>query len=235
MTSRASSGPVDCRAFTLLELLVATAVSAIVLLVINATFFGALRLHNTTHDHIDRDLVLQRTLGIVRSDFAGLMLPGGAMSGQFQTMATDSVIPDVPGDRLSPDLHTTTGTVDGWNPFSEVQIVSYYLAPETDGSSNKSLVRVVARNVLPVQESPTDQQVLLHGINSASLQYFDGTEWTDAWDSATSATLPTAIKLQLVIAPLDASQPLPAPVELVVAVPVVTKTSVTQAAGGTGT
>jgi hypothetical protein len=77
--------------------------------------------------------------------------------------------------------------------------------------------------------------VLLHGIATASLQYFDGTDWTDAWDSATSSTLPTAIKLQLVLAPTDASQPLPAPVELVVAVPVITKTSVTQAAGGTGT
>ena len=37
------------RGFTLLELLIATAVSAIVLLAINTTFFGALRLHNTTH------------------------------------------------------------------------------------------------------------------------------------------------------------------------------------------
>jgi len=235
MTPRSPSRRASRRAFTLLELLVATAVSAIVLLVINATFFGALRLHNTTHDHIDRDLVLQRTLGIVRSDLAGLMLPGGVMSGQFQTMATDGVISDAPGDRLSPDLYTTTGTIDGWNPFSEVQIVSYYLAPEADGSNNKSLVRVVARNVLPVQESTTDQQVLLHGINTASLQYFDGTEWTDAWDSSTSSTLPTAIKLQLVLAPVDAGQPLPSAVELVVAVPVVTKTGLTQATGGGGT
>lgn len=235
MTPRFSFSSADRRAFTLLELLVATAISAIVLLVINATFFGALRLHNTTHDHIDRDLVVQRTLGIVRGDLTGLMLPGGVISGQFQTMPTDNIITDAPGDRLSPDLYTTTATIDGWNPFSEVQIVSYYLAPETDGSNNKSLVRVVARNILPVQESPTDQQVLLHGIATASLQYFDGTDWTDAWDSATSSTLPTAIKLQLVLAPLDASQPLPDPVELVVAVPVVTKTSVTQAAGGTGT
>jgi len=48
------------RGFTLLELLIATAVSAIVLLAINTTFFGALRLHNTTHEKIDSDLTQQR-------------------------------------------------------------------------------------------------------------------------------------------------------------------------------
>ena len=51
-------------AFTLLELLLATAIGAIVLLVINATFFGALRLHNATHDKIGDGLAIQRTLGI---------------------------------------------------------------------------------------------------------------------------------------------------------------------------
>ena len=51
------------RGFTLLELLIATAVSAIVLLAINTTFFGALRLHNTTHENIDSDLTQQRACG----------------------------------------------------------------------------------------------------------------------------------------------------------------------------
>ena len=38
--------------FTLLELLIATMVGAVVLLVINATYFGALRLHNTTNANV---------------------------------------------------------------------------------------------------------------------------------------------------------------------------------------
>ena len=37
------------RGFTLLELIIATAVGAVVLVVIQTTFFSALRLHNTTH------------------------------------------------------------------------------------------------------------------------------------------------------------------------------------------
>ncbi|MEN9401881.1 MAG: hypothetical protein RL091_584, partial [Verrucomicrobiota bacterium] len=78
LRSSTTSSP---RGFTLLELLVATSVAAIVLLVINATFFGALRLHNTTHDRIEQDLVLQRALGLIQRDVAGLMQPGGIISG----------------------------------------------------------------------------------------------------------------------------------------------------------
>ena len=51
------------RGFTLLELLIATAVGAVVLLVVQTTYFGALRLHNTTHARLEEDLVIQRALG----------------------------------------------------------------------------------------------------------------------------------------------------------------------------
>jgi hypothetical protein len=46
-------------------------VGAVVLIVIQTTFFSALRLHKTTHERIDEDLVVQRTLGIIRRDTAG--------------------------------------------------------------------------------------------------------------------------------------------------------------------
>jgi prepilin-type N-terminal cleavage/methylation domain-containing protein len=77
--------------FTLLELLLATAIGAVVLLVINSTFFAALRLHKTTHEKIDEDLVIQRALGIVRKDLAGIMIPPSPtattakLSGQLTT------------------------------------------------------------------------------------------------------------------------------------------------------
>lgn len=45
------------RGFTLLELLIATGVAAIVLLVINGTYFGALRLYNATNERTDATLV----------------------------------------------------------------------------------------------------------------------------------------------------------------------------------
>ena len=225
------------QAFTLIELLVATAVGAIVLLVINTTFFSALRLHSATHEKIDRDLVLQRTLGIVRADLAGIMLPGNAQatnvfSGQLMTESfTSTTMDSSGGERVSPDIYTNSGKIDGWTTFADVQAVAYYLVAATDGSNTKSLVRVVTRNLLPVQDTTTTEQTLLPGVTSVTMSYYDGIDWTDTWDSSTSNTLPSAIKFSLVLAPSTnaAANVTPAPVELVVPVIVTTSTSAQQA------
>lgn len=224
-----SRRPSAQRGFTLLELLLATAVGAVVLLAINTTFFGALRLHNTTHDRIEADLVLERTLAIVRRDFAGLMLPGGTLSGQLQSSSFTSTTEGISGDRISPDLYTNSGKIDGWNPFSEVQMVAYYLAPGDTPTGGKRLVRVVTRNLLPVQDAEPEEQVLLEGVDSASVQFFDRIAWTDMWDSEATSTLPSALKFSLVMAGRDANEPAPAPIELVVPVVVMTTTSQTEA------
>lgn len=227
------------RAFTLLELLLATAVGAVVLLVINTTFFSALRLHNTTHQKIEEDLELQRALIIVRRDLAGIRVPGNPQStaytlaGQLQTEVFATTGLDIIATRISPDIHTTSARIDGWTPFSETQVVSYFLAPATDGSSDKDLVRLVTRNVLSASTQEEGiAQTLLTGVRAAELYYYDGSGWVGMWDSATSQTLPTAIKFSLVRAPREANTARmdPDPVEIIVPVMVTTQTSAQQAA-----
>lgn len=231
------SNPIRSRkGFTLLELIVAAAVGAIVLLVINATFFSALQLSNTTQAHLASDRALQRTLDIVRRDLAGVMLPGGVLSGQLQTTLASSLTQGSYGDQIGPDIYTNTGRIDGWNPFSEVQMVDYYLAPATDGSNTKSLMRVVTRNLLPAQVTTPDVQTLLPAVKEATIEFYDGFQWTDAWDSSVTATLPSAFKFHLVLADAKDSQTTSGPIELVVPVLVTTPASQTQAASdGTGT
>jgi general secretion pathway protein J len=227
------------RGFTLLELLIATAVAAIVLLAINTTFFGALRLHNTTHEKIDSDLTQQRALGIVRRDLAGLMLPTGGngtvLAGPLQTTEFSSSPNDPAGDRVSADFYTNSGRIDGWNPFSEVQKIAYYLAPSTDGTNGKSLVRAITRNLLPVQETgPDDQQVILADVASAEIEFYDGTDWVRDWDSTGTSTLPTAIKFRLVMARPGSNVETGGPIELVVPVFATTTTTQTEAAASGG-
>jgi type II secretion system protein J len=212
------------RGFTLLELLIATAVGAIVLLVVQTTYFGALRLHNTTHERLEEDLVIQRTLGIIRRDLAGIMLPGGTLAGQLQSESYASTLTGSYGDRVMPDLFTNSGKVDGWNPFSEVQMVSYYLAPSEGADKARNLVRVVTRNLLPVQESEPELQVVLGGVESATTMFYDGYGWVDQWDSEATTSLPTAIKFTLVMAPRAGEQVASNPIDLVVPVWVKTTT-----------
>jgi prepilin-type N-terminal cleavage/methylation domain-containing protein len=237
----------SARGFTLLELLVATAVGAIVLLVINATFFGALRLYNSSHDRTDDDLALQRALGIIRKDLAGIMLPGtltansvanggtsnvGLFSGQLQTdTVSANDLDSQGGTRSSPDFYTSSGSIDGWTPFGDVQMVSYYLTPDAAGSETKNLVRVVTRNLLPAQDPTSDNQVILSGVLSVDFLFYDGSDWTDTWDSVTTSTLPSAIKFSLVRAPRGTTQGgIPGSIDLVVPVIVTTTTSAQAAA-----
>lgn len=222
------------RGFTLLELLIATAVAAIVLLAINTTFFGALRLHHTTHEKIDRDLMQQRALAIVRRDLAGLMLPTGGtgpvLAGELQTAGLSPSPNDPEGERVSPDFYTNSGKIDGWNPFSEVQKVAYFLTASSDGTQSKTLVRALTRNLLPVQDTgPDEQQILLPGVAAAEVEFFDGLAWVSEWDSAVTSTLPTAIKFRLVLAGRGSGPDVGGPVELVVPVWATTTTSQTEA------
>ena len=229
--------------FTLIELLLAMSVGAIVLLVINATFFAALKLHNSTHEKIDDDLVVQRTLGIVRKDLAGLMIPANPLattntfSGQLTSDVTSTNDLDSTSERITPDLYTSSGTINGWTPFAEVQMVSYYLSPSPDGSRGKNLVRLATRNLLPASDPTADEQTLLTGVVAAAISYYDGANWLDTWDSTTTSSLPTAIKFSLVMAPRDnnPSRPDPAPIELVVPVLVKTTTTLQQEAAATTT
>ena len=223
--------------FTLLELLLATAIAAIVLLVIHATFFSALRLHNATHDKIDEDLVVQRTLSIVRKDLAGVMIPPNPqsttvkLSGQLTSDVTTTNDLDSNSERITPDICTNSGKIDGWTPFAEVQMVSYYLSPAADGSPTKSLVRVITRNLLPAIEATTENQILLTGVRSAGLSYFDGENWLETWDSTTTSSLPTAFKFSLVLDSRDnVTRSDPAPIEVIVPVLVKTTTTLQQEA-----
>lgn len=227
--------------FTLLELLIATVVAAFVLIVINSIYFTALRLNNSTQDQVDRELVRHRAVELVRRDVAGLMVPqmnptapAGTFSGQFQDTPTDSPTQDFNDTRVSPDFYTTTGAIDGWSPFSEVQVVSYFLAAATDGSNAKNLVRAVTRNLLPVSTPTTDEQTLLTGVADAAFSYYDGTEWTDTWDSTTTFTLPAAIKFTVNFAAGRAGPAAP-PIELVLPVDVSTSTSLTETLQGSTT
>jgi prepilin-type N-terminal cleavage/methylation domain-containing protein len=237
--SRTDSG------FTLMELLIATVIGAFILLVINGTYFGALRLNNHTQEQVQENLIMERTLSLVRRDLDGLMLPGsptatapvGTFSGQFQDTPTVSPTQEFASTRISADFYTTSGEVNGWNPYSEVQVVTYFLAPATDGSNTKNFVRAVTRNLLPVQTPETDEQVLLTGVSTAEFDYYDGTQWDTTWDSTQTSTLPAAIRFSLTLAGSNPNQ-LPPPITLVIPVLVTTKTSAqtaAQASASTGT
>ena len=250
MTPRIHRAPPCPGAFTLMEVLIAVAAFAIVLAAINSVFYGALRLRNKTAEAFDESLALQHTVALLRNDIANLLPPGGTLSGNLQTTPTAAGIGAGSGMNVSaasmalvsaasrpgqssPEFHTTTGAIDETSPWSQVQKVSYYLTPSTNGTAGRDLIRSVTRNLLPsFQEQPV-QLPILSGVENIYFQYYDG-NWKDTWDSTSETTsrLPTAVRVQIQMAAAQRGRMLPPPIELVIPVMVFGGTNSTATGGG---
>jgi len=81
----------------------------------------------------DATLVVERALGLVQRDLAGLMVPAGTatppagtFSGQFQDRPTDSLNAGIRRYASEPRSLHDLSHGDGWSPFSEVQVVAYF-------------------------------------------------------------------------------------------------------------
>lgn len=236
-------GP-SSRGFTLIEVLIAVAIFALVLTSIHAVFYSAIKLRNKTTDTIEAGLPLQQTLAILRRDLASLMPPGGTLSGQLQTalLSGSGIAVD---SQSSPDFYTASAALDESLPWAEVQRVSYHLQPSTNNTPGLDLYRAVTRNLLPVaadqpESVAADQpeyQWLMGGVQTIAFSYYDGSTWRDSWDSTNGLTapLPNAIKVQIQLEPGLEQRSQIAPVELVVPLMTQSRSNQTaQAASGGG-
>lgn len=225
--------------FTLIEVLLAVAVFAIVLAAINSVFFGALRLRNKTTAAFENALPLQQALSILQRDFEGIMPSGSPFGGTFTTTTAGTEnTPAFAGQRVTPDLYTTVGSVDHSARWADVQKVAYFLAVPTNNvseSAGKDLVRLVTRNLLPVSYEEAESQWLMSGLEELRLQFYDGMTWIENWDNSTTTNLPQAIKVQIIMAEDRArAGRVPMPIEIVVPVFVQAATNTLEQTGGGG-
>lgn len=208
-------------AFTLIEVMIAIAVFAIVLAAVNGIFWGGLRLRNKSVESIDAALPKERALAIIRSDLANIVPPNGRLFTAFTTVgATTNAygmpVNNMPGQN-SPEFTTTRGIIDDNTMWSDIQRVSYQLQLSTNNSAGKDLYRTVKRNLLPAVQLSGDQQPILSGVQSIFFFYHDGSAWKETWDSTNETLiLPRAIKVQLQMTGEERSRIAPPPVELVV-------------------
>ena len=225
--SRTSRRP---RAFTLIEVLLAVVIFAMVLAAINAVFYGALRLRNKTTESLQEALPRQQACAALQRDLASLVPPGGKLSG---TLSSTPTVNSLTG-QVGPEFFTASGLLDETLPWGEVQRVSYLLTDSANRAAGKDLIRAVARNLLPTTSGePPVRQWLMSGVQGMTFQFHDGNQWRDAWDSTTADlttgltnVLPKAIKVRIQLASLAGSlASATAPIELVVPVFVQSRTN----------
>jgi type II secretion system protein J len=178
------------QAFTLLEILIALAIFAIVLAAINTVFYSAIKLRNHTIAVLDQAAPIDHALAIIRRDLANIVPPSRTNYALQTTVMTDTQF-----GQSTPEFYTATGQIDGLTQWGDVQKVGYGLVPAADGS--RELIRLVSHNLFATTTETPEQQSLLSGVQSIAFHYFDGTQWAEVWDSTTQSNLPTAIKVDL--------------------------------------
>ena len=213
-------------AFTLMEVMLAVAVFAIVLVAMNGVFFSALRLRARTSAAIEESAVLEQALTILRRDLAQAVPPGGVLAGSLQSGVLGGTLSQNNGI----ELFTASGSLTGNAPWGDIQRVTYQLQIPANPSRSrgKDLIRGVTRNLLSITEEE-EQQWLMGNIEELEFAYYDGLSWRDSWDATVGQTnLPSAIRVRILAA--DAAQTgirQRDPVELIVPLMAQARTNVT--------
>lgn len=235
MRNRASQF-IFARAFTLLELLLAVVVFAIVLAAINTIFYGAVHLRNKTTSAIESSVGLEQALVTIKRDLGSLVTPGGTMLGELQTSAVNaSRTAATQGAQAGPVFYCASGLIDENSPWADIQKVSYSVVTSPDRDAGNDLYRIVTRNLLPNVQEDSTSELLLNGVQAIDFLFYDGTQWRSSWDSTTDdPKLPKAIKALVTLAPDINQRKAPPAIELVVPVMVLGRTNQTNSASSAG-
>lgn len=227
----------DARAFTLIEMLLALAICAIVLVAINGVFATALRLRDKTAGAVEESLPINRALARLHQDLKGTVSPGRYLAGDFRCgVPAVGATMGLSGEAGSAglDFYTTTGSITDKAPWGDLQEVFYELkAPADRDQDGMDLVRCVHRNLLATTIQPPDIQWLMSGVQTLEFECCDGTQWRNTWDTSTTDTnLPVAVRIRIqLVAKPGQEAGMMQPIEMVV--PLASQVRASLIAGGT--
>ena len=181
-------------AFTLLELLVATAMTAVLAGSLYATLHVAFKARRTATAVVEQMRKAELAVELIRADVEAAVVPRGILAGGFLGEdATDGA--GWPMDVLM--LHCTADGAAETEGVGDIRMVELACEPAEDGEG-MILLRRLTLNLLRTTVEEPAEEVLCRGVRSLDLKYFDGTDWQDNWDSAArDNTLPLAVEVTL--------------------------------------
>ena len=209
--------------FTLLELLIATAVFALVLIAVNTVFNTALTLRRATTEAVDGIIPITHAVAVMKRDLRSIVPPSaggtGVFLGQFvggQQSALEGLdVRDLQPVAVYLDFFSSGGVPDDSSmytdpqkagnteplPWADIQRIDYYLRqPIFSKNKGSELVRTVRRNLLAPVETPeiAVEESILDGVQELNFGYFDGTNWLSDWNSTNAIVpLPRAIMVTI--------------------------------------
>ena len=213
------------RGFTLLELLIALAMAAALILPLYQTLRTAYKAKASAEAAMIPSRTSELAMEFLRMDIESALPPAPNSPGYAtDSTSTAAVAPAASTSSTTPvslagsfigldsqddrghngdDLtfYTTSDGPEHVAGDGEIKMVELtILVPP--GTGDHVLVRRVTRNLLAPQAVVPDDEVICRHVASFNLRYYDGTDWQDSWDSTRQTNeLPVAVEVTLELDP----------------------------------
>jgi hypothetical protein len=211
--------------FTLLEILAATAMMAVVAGSLFASLHIAFKARDTALRSTEMVRKCDAAFHFIQDDLQSAIGPSGVLAGPFtgglaaagagvlgtpgQGSSSNSGVPNTSIPSLAPggatgfdgpgdsmSFYAVTSDLDANSGIGDIKYVEIGLETTNDPSSN-NLVRRLTPNLLATNTTTTVEETICTGVRTLTLQYFDGTSWQDSWDSTMLGVLPLAVAATL--------------------------------------
>lgn len=188
------------RAFTLLELLAAIAIVAM----IGLSLFTTIRIVAKARESSEAILEPQRSADLafemVRQDLENAQPPSGILSALFAGVDWQSMN-GRPGDYF--EFYTTAAGPMHESGDGEVRRVRYSVTTDpTSNTDEQMLIREVTHNLMASVAPPADVEVVLRNIAEFDVEYWDANQaiFVPNWDSTQqNNSVPMAIRIAIAL------------------------------------
>ena len=192
------------RGFSLLELLLAMAMAAMLALSLYTAMNVALRAKSSANASLEPTRAAMIAMDLIQQDFQSVPPPGDStdddipLSGPFYGEHLPAA---GGGDNDSVEFYSIgADAIEGDSanapPLSE-GVRRIHLQVQSDASGSV-LVRRVTRNLMPSSEPAVEEEILCRNVRSFALRYYDGVAWQEEWDSTMlEDNLPLAVAITL--------------------------------------
>ncbi len=187
------------KAFTLLELLVAMTLMVVAASCLYSALYTGFKARRSALSAVEPTSLAINAIELLKQDICGVLAPTGVLAGAF--LGIDAVGANgMDSDSL--EFYTTHVYASEDHPIGGLGKIELALEEDTDENrENYRLVRRVTSNLLPPRTIEPEDQVLCRDVTSLNLQYFDGEDWVEEWDSTADAnSLPLAVQIEIKIA-----------------------------------
>ncbi|MBN2064030.1 MAG: prepilin-type N-terminal cleavage/methylation domain-containing protein [Sedimentisphaerales bacterium] len=179
------------QAFTLLELLVAMTIMAVITASLYSTLRIAFRVKDTVQQLVAPRARVNVIFDMIRSDLLCAAGPGIELGGSFLGESeaynnNDTLVfyssNYTPGDKeIACDMYRVKYALEKYEPWQGYALVKY-----------------VTTNVFSDSDQFAREEILCRGIYSLKFEYYDGLSWVSSWDSeANQPALPLMVRVMI--------------------------------------